>query len=815
MGRRNCFTVFVILVSTLAISALLFGQRVIDLNQVWGDIRVLGEDVGDRLGYSVAYGDINDDGYMDLIIGTPEVDVDVRSNAGAVYVIFGSSDPLQSIDLSSLSADITIYGDNAFDVLGYAVASGDINDDGYDDIILGAPEADPGDRTDAGTTYVIFGEDFPSPPYTIDLDSDTADMNIHGDEDYDWLGGALASGDINGDDYDDLIIGAQGCNPPGGGNAGATYVIFGSDSPPTTIDLSTESAHIHIMGDDALNCCGRSVASGNVNDDDYDDIIIGACSADAPGGTNSGEAYVVFGDSFPSPPYIIDLDTASPDILICGDNPHDMSGGAVASGDINGDGYDDIIIGAEGCDTPGGGDAGTTYVVFGESFTSPPYTIDLDIEAADMSIHGAATLDCSGFAVASGDVNHDGFDDVFIGAPNASPPGGIAAGKAYVIFGSSSPPATVDLSTEWADITLHGDDDNDVFGSALASGDINGDDYDDLLTGASKADPPGGPQAGEANLILGGGAITAAHGLNGTSRIKAFSHLGRDWGSFKAFGDVNSLGEVQLAVGDVDMDWHDEIVAGQGEGGKSWVKLFEVNAYRIISFKAFGVANTNGEVHLAVGNFDADTSDNELAVAQGEGGKSWIKVFEADSTFVRAFKAFGAANVQGEVHLAAADLENADGIHEIIAGMGEDGTSRVKIFTYDGTLIRSFPAFDATENPGGEVHLAVGNFDMDADMEIAAATGYNGGNLVRLFEKDGTLIHGFHPFGAVANPNREVQIAAADLNNDGMWELICAHGEGGDSWVKLFKADKTFIRSFKAFGGVNTEGEVHLGKTNY
>ncbi|MDH5715320.1 MAG: hypothetical protein OEZ30_07140 [Candidatus Aminicenantes bacterium] len=815
MGKRNCFMVFVFLVSILAASALLFGQRVIDLNQVWGDIRVLGEDVGDRLGSSVAYGDINDDGYMDLIIGAPEFDPVGRSKAGAVYVIFGSSDPLQSIDLSSLSVDITIYGYNSFDVLGYAVASGDINDDGYDDIIIGAPEADPGDRTDAGTTYVIFGGDFPSPPYIKDLAQAPADMTIYGDEEYDWFGGALASGNINGDDYDDLIIGAQGCNPPGGGNAGATYVIIGSSSPPTTIDLSTESAHIHIMGDDELDCCGRSVASGNVNDDAYDDIIIGACSADAPGGTNSGEAYVIFGASYPSPPYSIDLDSVSPDILIYGDNPHDMCGGAVASGDINGDGYDDIIIGAVGCDSPGGGEAGATYVVFGESFASPPYTIDFDIEAADMSIHGAAALDCSGFAVASGDVNHDGFHDVITGAPNASPPGGKANGKSYVIFGASSPPASIDLSTQWADITLNGDDDNDEFGSALASGDINGDGFDDLITGAPKADPPGGPQAGEAYLILGGGAITTAHGLDGTSWIKAFSHIGRDWGSFKAFGAVNSRGEVQLAVGDVDMDVHDEIIAGHGEGGKSWVKLFEVNAYLINNFKAFGAANTNGEVHLAIGNFDATLSDMEIAVSQGEGGQSWIKVFEADGTYVRAFKAFGAANGQGEVHLAAADLENADGIDEIIAGMGEGGSSWVKIFTYDGTIIRSFRAFDATENPGGEVHLAVGNFDGDADIEIAAATGYNGGNKVKMFDKDGTLIKGFFPFGAGSNPNREVQIAAADIDNDGMWELICGHGEGGDSWVKLFKADATFIRTFKAFGGVNVEGEVHLGKTNY
>ncbi|TKJ29593.1 hypothetical protein CEE39_08985, partial [bacterium (candidate division B38) B3_B38] len=281
------------------------------------------------------------------------------------------------------------------------------------------------------------------------------------------------------------------------------------------------------------------------------------------------------------------------------------------------------------------------------------------------------------------------------------------------------------------------------------------------------------------------------------------------------FGAVNSQGEVHLAVGDVDADSLDEIAAGQGEGAKSWVKFFEVDGSIIDSFKAFGAANTNGELHLAIGNFDADSSDNEIAIAQGEGGQSWVKVFETDGTLLTSFKAFGAANAQGEVHLAAGDLENSDGIDEIVAGMGEGGSSVVKIFNYDGTVIRSFKAFESADNPGGEVRLAVGNFDADADLEIAVTTGYNGGNKVRLFDKGGSLIGEFTAFGFGGNTNGDVQIATADIDNDGIDEIICGHGEGGSSVVKVFKPDGTVIRSFKAFGGVNAQGEVHLGKSNY
>ncbi|MFB0517902.1 MAG: FG-GAP repeat protein, partial [Acidobacteriota bacterium] len=488
----------------------------------------------------------------------------------------------------------------------------------------------------------------------------------------------------------------------------------------------------------------------------------------------------------------------------------DYSGCAVASGDVNGDGYDDLIIGAWGASSG----AGETYVIFGAS--SPPTEIDLSTTSANITVCGDYWGDYSGYAVASGDVNGDGYDDIIIGAYRADPVSGRDnAGETYVIFGSSpSSPVTIDLSTTPADITVCGDYWGDYSGYAVASGDVDADGYDDLIIGVPLASPGGRTYAGETYLIAGGGAFITAHGLGGKSWIKQFSLLANGLNSFKAFGAVNSQGEVHLALGDVDADSLDEIAAGQGEGAKSWVKFFEVNGSPISGFKAFGASNINGELHLSIGNFDADISDSEIAIAQGEGGQSWVKVFEVDGTFLRAFKAFGAANAQGEVHLATGDL-NKDGIDEIIAGMGEGGSSRVKIFNRFGNLIRSFLAFEPADNPGGEVRLVVGNFDADPAVEIAAATGYNGGNKVRLFDKHGNIIGKFTAFGFGGNTNGDVQIAASDIDNDGVDELICAHGEGGSSQVKVFKANGTAILSFKAFGGVNAQGEVHLGRSNY
>ncbi|MDH5405644.1 MAG: hypothetical protein OEZ30_08070 [Candidatus Aminicenantes bacterium] len=816
MSRRYAFIVTVFLVFSLALSGVLFGQRVIDLDKVWGDMRVLGDKQGDESGCAVAYGDVNGDGLMDIIIGALKADPGdpPRDAAGETYVIFGSGSPPSTLDLSTESVDITICGDDEGDWAGHAVGSGDINGDGFDDIIIGAYLADPGDpaRDAAGETYVIFGSS--SPPSTIDLNTQPADITICGDDEGDLSGLAVASGNINGDGFDDIIIGAEHADPgdPARTEAGETYVIFGSSSPPSTIDLNTQPADITICGAVAYDYSGSEVASGDVNVDGYNDIIIGAAGADPGGRTSAGETYVVFGSE--SPPSTIDLSTNPADITVCGAVSGDLSGSGLASGDVNGDGYYDLIIAAYWADPGGRNYAGEIYVILGGRFSYPPYTIDLSIHSAEITICGDDAGDYFGTAVASGDVNGDGYYDIIIGADSADPGGRSAAGETYVIFGQSfsSLPYIIDLDTQSADITVFGDNAGYRAGLAVSSGDVNGDDYDDIIIGAPARSVS--TLSGQTYLIAGGGAFITAHGLGGKSWIKAFSLLGNGLSTFKAFGAVNSQGEVHLAVGDMDDDSLDEIAAGQGEGAKSWVKLFDVDGSPISSFKAFGTSNTYGELHLTMGNFDADASE-EIVVAQGEGGSSWVKLFEADGTFIRSIKAFGAANAQGEVHVAAGDLENDDGIDEIVAGMGEGGSSRVKIFNYDGTLIRSFQAFDAADNLCGEVRLAVGNFDADAAIEIAASTGYNGSNLVKLFEKDGSHIGGFYPFGMGGNTNGDVQIAAADIDNDGIDELICGHGEGGSSVVKVFKADGTLIRSFKAFGTVNAQGEVHIGKSDY
>ncbi|WP_048321007.1 integrin alpha, partial [Crocosphaera watsonii] len=278
-----------------------------------------------------------------------------------------------ALNLSSLNGSngFVINGIDARDYSGRSVSNaGDINGDGIDDIIIGAFLADRNGNSLLGQTYVVFGsESFDSTLNLSSLDGSNGFV-ISGIDARDYSGKSVSNaGDVNGDGIDDFIIGAYGAEPNGNRFAGETYVIFGSESFGNTLNLSSLDGNngFVINGIDEFDNSGFSVSNaGDINGDGFDDLIIGAFFADPNGNEDAGETYVIFGsESFGSTLNLSSLN-GNNGFVINGIDAGDNSGFSVSNaGDVNGDGIDDLIIGADPAEANGNSYAGQTYVIFG------------------------------------------------------------------------------------------------------------------------------------------------------------------------------------------------------------------------------------------------------------------------------------------------------------------------------------------------------------------------------------------------------------------------------------------------------------------
>jgi len=452
-------------------------------------------------------GDFNADGTDDVIIGAPFASNNARSISGSSYVVFGSA-ALSTIDLATLTPaqGIRIDGGAAVDQSGYSVSdAGDVNADGTDDVIIGAPNADNNTRTNSGSSYVVFGSATPS---SIDLATLTPmqGIRIDGAAAGDGSGFSVSgAADVNADGTDDVIIGAIGAGNNARISSGSSYVVFGS-AAPSSIDLAalTPAQGIRIDGAAISDQSGYSVSgAGDVNADGTDDVIVGASDADNNARLGSGSSYVVFGSATPSN---IDLAALTPaqGIRIDGAAAFELSGLSVSgAGDVDADGTDDVIIGAPAADSNARGNSGSSYVVFG---SATPSNIDLATltSAQGIRIDGAATGNQSGFSVSgAGDVNADGTDDVIVGAPTATNNAREVSGSSYVVFGSATP-SNIDLATLTSaqGVRIDGAATGDQSGYSVSGArDVNADGTDDVIVGARFADNNARGNSGSSYII--------------------------------------------------------------------------------------------------------------------------------------------------------------------------------------------------------------------------------------------------------------------------------------------------------------------------
>ncbi|MDQ0463479.1 Ca2+-binding RTX toxin-like protein [Caulobacter ginsengisoli] len=485
-----------------------------------------GEAASDFFGFSVAgAGDVNGDGIDDFIIGAKANDT-LSGNAGASYVVFGTAAGFPvNFNVSTLDGTngFQINGNITISNSGWSVAAaGDVNGDGIGDLIIGAPYG----SGLPGSAYVVFGKNvavdgaFAANLSVAALDG-TNGFTLIGQATSDLAGFSVASaGDINGDGVDDLLVSAPFADP-NGISTGATYVVFGKDTGVAgdfAASLSLGSLDgtngFKINGVIAAGLAGYSVASaGDVNGDGIGDLIIGARDADL-GASDNGVSYVVFGSAaggaFGAALELSALN-GSNGFRLVGATAAERSGWSVASaGDVNGDGIDDLIIGAAFADA-NGVDSGASYVVFGKDTAADgAFATTFQLSALNgingFRIAGGATGDRSGISVASGgDVNGDGVDDLIIGTRN-----GEGTGASYVVFGKDTATEGDFLASLYLSsldggegFKIAGVAAGDYAGVTVASaGDINNDGFDDLIIGAPRTDQLGS-QTGSAYVILG------------------------------------------------------------------------------------------------------------------------------------------------------------------------------------------------------------------------------------------------------------------------------------------------------------------------
>ncbi len=487
-----------------------------------------------RLGNSVSdAGDINGDGFDDLIIGAPSSYYGVGNEFSAVF--FGNADigSSGSFDLTTLDGSNGLLLDN---FPGYAVNNaGDINGDGFDDLIMGGRS-----YIEGGYSYVIFGgpDVGTNGPLNRNLNGRNGFRINYYDVDLNIDRGATRSvsgaGDINGDGIDDLIISTSSfAGVWSSGGPGESFVIFGSTDVGGDGNLNVSSLDgsngFVIQKKEQSGYFGWSAGSaGDINGDGIADLIIGDPGGDIVDSAENpyfGKSYIVFGGA--------DIATTGSDLsLLDGSNgfvinstiPFDKSGYSVSNGgDINGDGIDDLIIGAPGAyrnnDT-----AGSTYVVFGGAGIGAGGSFDLSTLDGNNGfvIDGIVVGDRLGWSVSgAGDVNADGIDDVIIGAPFADG-NGVRSGSSYVLFGS---PVSVAEATSGND-TLLGTNAGDVIRGGMGDDLINGRNGNDILLGNQGNDTLIGGNGDD--LLFGGWGKDVLTGGAGSDRFILSQNSGTD-----------------------------------------------------------------------------------------------------------------------------------------------------------------------------------------------------------------------------------------------------------------------------------------------
>lgn len=683
-----------------------------------------------RFGFSVASaGDVNGDGYSDVIVGAPGYD-DNQPDQGAAFLFMGSSNGMNANAFPYVGDATTGFE------FGHAVSTaGDVNGDGFGDVIVGSYEYSNGEANE-GAFYIFYGSAVGLSHTSTKIESNQAGA---------FLGGSVASaGDVNGDGYSDVIVGAFNYKlPPNSDFDGAAFIFSGSANGIVIVASDTLAVASPNTG---IGQFGLSVSSaGDVNADGFSDVIVGSRYYFVQGSDFVGAAFVYHGSQTGLP--------ESPSLMLPGKTIENPFAEYVSSaGDLNGDGFSDVLV----------SDNATVYIYYGAS------------DGSGISLQSEKLLNYINTSIAcAGDVNADGYSDILIGDHYFDN----NTGRALVFHGSKTGLITTSKSV------INGDQAVGRLGMSVASaGDVNGDGFSDIVIGASEYDKMAtNADDGIAVVYHGSAASVSAFPAAQIQAGQSDADVGY---SVSDAGDVNGDGYGDVIVGApfYDNGQVNEGVAFLGYGGANGIinnltliEQSQANAH--FGYSVSGAGDTNGDgyddVIIGANLYDVIGGSDAGSAFVFYGSASGIQLAVKNSVYIPQAGAHSGNSVSG-----AGDV-NGDGFDDVLVG--------APFYDHDqnneGGAIVSLGSANGIANGPGTV-LEVNQATAEFGNAVSAAGDVNGDGFA-------DIIVGAHHFENNPNTPDEGAVFIYHGSNTGIKKIassLLELNEGG-AWLGYSVSD--------------------------